>query len=219
MVVLFDIDGTLLVSHGVGRASVERAIEAVHGRRVDTAAVEFSGKTDPQIFAEIAALLLDDAEGASVADLLRCYEAEMGRALPAARVDALPGAVEAVERTRAAGVPAGLLTGNLRTMAYAKVARIGLGEADLPFGAFGCDDPDRNRLPAVAARRAARALGRDVPHETLVVVGDTPRDIACARAVGAVAVAVTTGRHSADVLAEADVVLDTLAAFDAAALV
>lgn len=218
MVVLFDIDGTLLAGHGVGRAAVHRAIERVHGRFVDTAAVEFSGKTDPQIFREIAATLLGDADGDSVVDLVRAYEEEMHRTLPAARVDALPGAVDAVARTRAAGVPTGLLTGNLRPMAFGKVARIGLGEAHFPFGAYGCDDEDRNALPAVAARRAAQVLGRDVPHETLVVVGDTPLDVACARAVGATAVAVTTGRFSAEALAGADLVLDSLDAFDARAL-
>lgn len=218
MVVLFDIDGTLLQGHGVGRAAVHRAIERVHGRFVDTAAVEFSGKTDPAIFREIAALLLEDADGASVSDLVRAYEEEMHRSLPTARVDALPGAVEAVERTRAAGVPTGLLTGNLRPMAFGKVARIGLGEAHFPFGAYGCDDEDRNALPVVAARRAAAHLGRDVAHETLVVVGDTPRDIACARAVGAMAVAVATGRFAADALADADLVLDALDAFDPDAL-
>ena len=218
MVVLFDIDGTLLVGHGVGRAAVHRAIERVHGRTVDTSAVEFSGKTDPQIFREIAAQLLGDADGASVPDLVRVYEEEMHRTLPTARVDALPGAVGAVERTRTAGVPTGLLTGNVRPMAFGKVARIGLGEAHFPFGAYGCDDEDRNALPAVAARRAAHVLGRDVAHETLVVVGDTPRDIECARAVGATAVAVTTGRHSADDLSAADVVLESLDAFDARAL-
>lgn len=218
MVVLFDIDGTLLLGHGVGRAAVHRAIEAVHGRVVDTSPVEFSGKTDPAIFREIAATLLGDADGASVPDLLRAYEAAMTDALPTARVDALPGAVEAVARTRAAGVPVGLLTGNLRAMAFGKVARIGLDEAVFPFGAYGCDAEDRNALPAVAARRAGRHLGRDVPPETLVVVGDTPRDIECARAVGARAVAVTTGRYSAADLAAADVVLTSLDGWDAASL-
>ncbi len=218
MVVLFDIDGTLLAGHGVGRAAVHRAIERVHGRSVDTVSVEFSGKTDPQIFREIARGLLDDPSGASVPDLVRVYEEEMARTLPTARVDALPGAVEAVERTRAAGVPTGLLTGNLRAMAFGKVARIGLGEAHFPFGAFGCDSEDRNALPAVAARRAADHLGRDVTPEALIVVGDTPLDIACARAVGATAVAVTTGRFDADALADADLVLDSLVDFDAAAL-
>lgn len=218
MVFLFDIDGTLLQGHGVGRRAVERALREVAGRDVDTQAVEFSGKTDPQIFREIAETLLADAEGRAVPDLLRLYEAAMTETLPSARLDALPGAVDAVARTRAAGLPTGLLTGNLRPMAFGKVARIGLTEQHFPFGAYGCDHPDRNALPAVAAARAATVLGRAVPTEELVVIGDTPRDIACARAVGAVAVAVATGRYPARDLQDADVVLPSLDALDPEAL-
>ena len=107
----------------------------------------------------------------------------------------------------------GLLTGNLEPLGYGKIARIGLGPAELPFGAFGSDAADRNALPAIAAQRASAALGREVTGADLVIIGDTPRDIACARAAGATAVAVATGRHGADELAEADVVLETLEAF------
>jgi phosphoglycolate phosphatase-like HAD superfamily hydrolase len=111
-----------------------------------------------------------------------------------------------------------MLTGNLEPLAYAKVGRIGLGESELPFGAFGSDDADRNALPAVAARRASERYGREVTTAELVVIGDTPRDIACARAAGSRVVAVTTGRYDARQLREADVVLDTLEAFSLDAL-
>ena len=130
--------------------------------------------------------------------------------LPGARATAIAGAERAVRRFAEAGVPVGLLTGNLEPLAYLKVEAVGLERALFPFGAYGSDDEDRNSLPAIAAARAARRLGRDVPHGELVVIGDTPLDVACARAAGARAVAVTTGRFSRDDLASADLVLDSL---------
>lgn len=107
----------------------------------------------------------------------------------------------------------GLLTGNLEPLAYLKIERINLTATELPFGAFGSDHADRNALPLVAAERASARYGRTVAPEELVIIGDTPRDIACARAVGATAVAVATGYFTTEELREADVVLDTLEAF------
>ena len=216
-VLLFDIDGTLYNGHGVGRKAVEATLAARLGRPVDTSAVSFSGRTDPQIFREIlsdAALVGDAIAGEdrtdALAEALGAYHADMLARLPASRSSAPPGAVEAVRRLHGAGVPVGLLTGNLEPLAYLKVEAVGLERVLFPFGAYGSDREDRNALPHVAAERAASRLGRAVETRELVVIGDTPLDVACARAVGAVAVAVTTGRHSADDLSEADLVLDSL---------
>ncbi|MDT0630526.1 HAD family hydrolase [Rubrivirga litoralis] len=222
-VLLFDIDGTLLQSNGVGRRCIESALERVVGGTLDTSDVSFSGKTDPQIFRQILTAAreagldvsdLDDAHGA-FGDV---YRNLMRECLPTAHVEALPGAVDLVRRLAANGVPLGLLTGNLRELAYAKVGRIGLGEAEFPFGAFGSDAEDRNALPAVAVERAGRALGREVDPAEVVIIGDTPLDIACARAGGCVAVAVATGRYGMDELGGADVVLDSLESFSLEAL-
>lgn len=223
MVLLFDIDGTLLQSHGVGRRSIEAALDDVFGQTLDTSAISFSGKTDAQIFREVltaaaeAGIEVDEVE-AAIAAYGDAYARRMERHLPDAHVEALPGAVDLVGRLGDEGVPMGLLTGNLRPLAYAKVGRLGLGEAEFPFGAFGSDREDRNALPALAAERASAHLGRTVAGSDLVVIGDTPLDIACARSVGAYAVAVATGHYAAADLAEADVVLDTLEAFDWTAL-
>ncbi|MEM6286466.1 MAG: HAD hydrolase-like protein [Bacteroidota bacterium] len=222
-VLLFDIDGTLLQSHGVGRRSIEAALAEILGEPFDTSAIPFSGKTDPQIFREI----LDAATEAgfdvgevevTAARFGALYHERMERNLPAAHVEALPGAVDLVHRLGAEGVALGLLTGNLQPLGYAKIARLGLGPAEFPFGSFGSDASNRNDLPAIAAERASVYLGRSVAGEDLVVIGDTPRDIACARAAGATAVAVATGHYGVDDLTEADVVLETLEAFDLEAL-
>ena len=218
-VLLFDIDGTLLQSHGVGRRSIEDALDRVVGGTFDTSDVPFSGKTDRQIFREIltaareAGLDVGDVD-AVAGPFGAAYRELMHERLPDARVTALPGAVDLVRRLAADGVPMGLLTGNLQPLAYAKVARLGLGPAEFPFGAFGSDAEDRNALPAVAVERAGRALGCAVDPADVVVVGDTPLDIACARAGGCRAVAVATGRYGADDLAGADVVLASLEDFD-----
>ena len=213
MILLLDIDGTLLRGHGVGRRAIHAVLDA-HGTPFDTSDVPFGGKTDPQIFGE----LIDAMREAGLSPPLTAeqfadaYHDEMLRTLPEARVEALPGAVDLVRRLDGE-VPLGLLTGNIEPMGYAKVARIGLGRTELPFGAFGSDAADRDALPAIAATRASEHLGREVAHSELVIVGDTPRDIQCARAVGATCVAVATGHYAASELREADIVLDSLEAF------
>ena len=220
-VLLFDIDGTLLQSHGVGRRSVAAALADLAGATFDFSDITFSGKTDRQIFREVleagrrCGLDVSPEQADRFGEL---YARAMEESLPEATVEALPGAVDLVRRLAGDGAEVGLLTGNLEPLAYAKVGRIGLGEAELPFGAFGSDDEDRNALPAVAARRASERYGREVTTAELVVIGDTPRDIACARAAGASVVAVATGRYDAPQLREADVVLDSLEAFSLDAL-
>ena len=215
-ILLFDIDGTLYDGHGVGRRAVETTLQARVGRPVDSQAVSFSGKTDPQIFRALLEHLGLDA--ADVPAAIDAYHADMLARLPGSKATAIAGAPEAVHRLAGAGLPVGLLTGNIEPLAYLKVEAVGLERALFPFGAYGSDREDRNALPHVAAERAAAHLGRAVDPAELVVVGDTPLDVACARAVGARAVAVTTGRFSADDLADADIVLHSLDALTADAV-
>ena len=215
-VLLFDIDGTLLQSHGVGRRSVNAALTDLAGETFDFSNISFSGKTDPQIFGEILDAAAErglPVDRSHTDAFLSLYADRMHANLPEATVEDLPGAVSLVRRLAAEGAEMGMLTGNLEPLAYRKIERIDLSAAELPFGAFGSDHADRNSLPMIAAQRASERFGREVAHEELVIIGDTPRDIACARAVGAVAVAVATGYYSADDLREADLVLDTLEGF------
>ena len=214
-VLLFDIDGTLYDGHGVGRLAIEATLAERFGRPVDTSAVAFSGRTDPQIFRAIlsdTALVghLDGDPADAIAEAMEAYRDDMLGRLPGHRATAIPGATDAVRRFAAAGVPVGLLTGNLEPIAHLKVEAVGLERALFPFGAYGSDDESRDALPAVAAARASACLGRLVEARELVVIGDTPLDVACARAAGAVAVGVTTGRFSHADLAHADLVLDSL---------
>ena len=224
MLLLFDIDGTLLQSHGVGRRAVEHSLSARLGRRVDTSSVTFSGKTDPQIFREILsnASIAGDVPrdlDAAVRQACEAYARRMHETWDEATVEALPGAVDLVRQLHGDGVPMGLLTGNLEPMAFLKVNRIGLGR-EFPLGAYGSDAEDRNALPLVALERARQLGALDLQPEALILIGDTPRDIGAAQAVGAKSVGVATGRFEAADLeaAGATVVLETLEAFDLGAL-
>lgn len=211
---LFDIDGTLLETGGIGRRAVEAALSELAGRPISTEGLSFSGKTDPQILREVLALNGAEADllNGRFAEVVAAYQAMLPRLLTASMVRALPGAAALVERLAAEeAVQLALLTGNLREMAYLKLGAIGLG-GHFPFGAFGCDSEDRNALPAVAVERALAHAGRAFAPADVLVIGDTPRDIACARAHGARAVAVATGRFARAELAEhaPDALLDSL---------
>jgi len=124
----------------------------------------------------------------------------------------LPGVVELLDRLATDDTAAvGLLTGNIADGAAVKMQHYGL-DHHFEFGAYGCDFADRNLLGPVALERAANHLGREFSPQETLVIGDTPKDISCAHAMGAKCLAVATGRFSADELkaAGADFVLPGL---------
>lgn len=195
---LFDVDGTLLTARGAGRLALARAVERTWGIPGAIDRYDFRGKTDPRIVCD----LMREAgvpESLIAARLPSCFEtyvreleALIGDGHP---VQLMPGVAEVVgalaERSDAL---VGLLTGNIEAGARAKLRPTGL----LPLfrvGAYGSDDADRNRLPAIARARARALLGYDVPFDRVIIIGDTPLDVECARGCGAVAVAVATGFH------------------------
>lgn len=193
---LFDIDGTLVDTGGAGMRSLQEAtIERFgdHGPELDLA-----GSTDlgvvAGIFRHFDRPLTEGETEAFFASYLRRLEWNLAHGGFPGRV--LPGAEELLEELASLpGVAVGLLTGNLAAGASAKMRHFGL-DRHFPFGAYGCDHADRNLLGPVAIERAARHVGRGFsPHEALVI-GDTPKDIACARALGAPCVAVATGSFS-----------------------
>ncbi len=201
---LFDVDGTLLTARGAGRRAVSRALERVYGMAGPVQTYDFRGKTDPQIVSDLlrAAGLGEAAIQARLSTFFDAYVVELQALLAdGAPVQVLPGMAEVV-RTLSAREDAvvGLLTGNIERGAYAKLHPTGLA----PFfrlGAYGSDDPDRRRLPAIACARARALTGREFPFARVTIIGDTPLDIECARACGARAVVVATGHHPAHELA------------------
>lgn len=200
---LFDVDGTLVNARGAGRRALRRALERVYGTTGPIDAFDFRGRTDPEIvLGLLAAAGLDErAIRARLDDCLAEYARELEALVAADGVDVLPGIAEVVRRLgEREDALVGLLTGNIEPGARVKLAPTGLWP-HFRVGAFGSDDADRRRLPAVACARAHALTGRTFPFERVTIIGDTPLDVDCARACGAVAVAVATGHHAADELA------------------
>ncbi len=208
LLVLFDIDGTLLLTPGAGRRAITTAMA---GRMLDAKVwegIRFDGKTDPQIVREMLEAAGDASAGdpAAVADILERYlvllEEELARS--AARTRVLPGVPALLDRLEAqADVVLGLLTGNIVQGAGLKLRSAGLDPARFRVGAYGSDSSHRPDLPAIAAERAAPIFGRVPAGETVVIVGDTPADVTCGRDIGARAVAVATGSYAVAALRDA----------------
>lgn len=202
--VLFDVDGTLLTASGAGKRALDRALREVYGTAGPIDAYDFRGGTDPQIVRDLLTLAgLDrDAIAARESALYRRYEDLLQEEVGDGRgVSVYPGIRKLVEvLVGRADAVVGLLTGNIEAGARIKLRPTGL----LPhfrLGAYGSDDGDRTRLPRIAAGRAEALVGRRFEGPDTVIIGDTPRDIGCARAFGARAIAVATGWHTVQDLA------------------
>ena len=192
----WDIDGTLLTTGRAGMFAFEEAVEEVCGVPADLGQLVTSGLTD----AEVATLILNtvgqEATPERADALLHAYETRLPASLPRRQGRVLPGVREVLEDLEArTGVHSYLLTGNTPAGARAKLAHYSL-DRFFPdgSGAFCIDHESRTDI----ARRALRLVEGDT---RLFVIGDTPADIACGKAIGAETVAVATGWHSLDELA------------------
>lgn len=224
LLVLWDIDFTLLNAGGVGRAVYVSVFRELFGRD-PVAVAPMAGRTERAIIRDTLAISGISDPRAQV----DAFVAELGRRAPglreefAARGHALPGAVAALATVAALGARAAVqsvLTGNVRPVAEAKLAAFGLdGYLDLAIGAYGEEHEIRAELVHLARARAGAAYGRDFGGPATVLVGDTPLDVEAALATGARAVGVATGGPTAAELAAAgaDVVLPDLT--DTAAVV
>lgn len=199
---LFDIDGTLITSEGVGRASMRRALAEVFGSSGNEG-YRYDGKTDKQIVREV--MQLEGHSNTTIDErmehLMSRYVAGLEEGIRTGRynVRPLPGVVEllgALEKRD--DVVLGLLTGNIIEGAKRKLAAAGLRMETFRVNAFGSDHEHRPNLPAIAQQRASDTLGFDLEGGQLVVIGDTPADIECGRSLGAKAIAVATGHYSAE---------------------
>lgn len=216
--VLWDVDGTLLRTNGVAQHAFDTAAEHVLGRPPGDHRVRMSGKTDPCIALEILAFA--GAAPAEAARLLPAVldrlEAELAAAIDLVREQGhvLPGVAEVLaDLHRDADVVQSVLTGNLAANAGVKLRAFGLDRwIDIEVGAFGSDHHDREELVPVALERVARLRGRTLRPGDVWVVGDTPRDLACARAAGSRCLLVATGQFGVDELGalEPDEVLPDL---------
>jgi phosphoglycolate phosphatase-like HAD superfamily hydrolase len=206
--VLFDIDGTIMLSAGAGNRAVRRALVEVFGGS-GPEKHRFDGKTDPQIVRELMTLAGHGADhiAARMPVLFERYlgylEAELQVSAAAGGIRVMPGIFELLDALEARqDVVLGLLTGNLARGARAKLSAAGINPDRFRVGAYGSDHESRGELPAVAQRRAREDLGLDFSGADIVVIGDTPADLQCGVTIGCRAIGVATGMYTLDDLSE-----------------
>lgn len=220
--VLFDIDGTLLVTNGAGRESTRRAMLEIFGTTSSLDTYGFAGQTDWAILVEL--LGEHGFDESRIADAMTRYEESIAlhlqEVIAEATASACPGALDLVQRlTRRDDIIVGIVTGNVSSVAPIKLQAAGYDPAWFVVGAYGNEALSRDELPRMALTRALAHVGSLHPEE-VIVVGDTAADVASARALGAIAVAVATGNTPSAELAATlpDHLLPDLTDFEAAVL-
>ncbi len=211
-ILLFDIDGTLIDSGGAGRRALEKSIQEICGIENALNGLRLEGKTDPLILREaIEGNSISPTE--DIIEMLKVsYIEHLKEQILLAEKSLKPGVSRLLEALgKNAHKHMGLLTGNMEKGAQIKLEPFGILDY-FSFGAYGSDNADRNMLLPYAQKRYSEATGIDASAEQFVVIGDTPRDVACAKPYGAMSIAVATGFHTEEELhaAGADVVLGDL---------
>jgi phosphoglycolate phosphatase len=201
LLLLWDIDGTLLSSGGTGMRALQKAVNQTFEGTGPINDIDFSGRTDRWIMRRIFEKYTLEPSERNFSRLKEAYLALLPGELQLGPVRVLPGAREIVEQAALRpDVAQGLLTGNL-----AAGARHKLGFHDLwdhfPFGGFADDAELRNDISPHALRRAREHHQTEFRPDQVWVIGDTPHDIECAKAIGANSLAVATGRHPVNELA------------------
>jgi phosphoglycolate phosphatase-like HAD superfamily hydrolase len=195
--ILFDIDGTLVHCGPTPRRIFKRALEEVFGTAGPIDDWIFDGKTDPMIVAELMTAAGVPPDGERTGMALAKYAAALETELPAeGRKKVYPGVKELLPALSKEPVLLGLLTGNIRQGARAKLVSLDLWQY-FPFGAFADDSPVRKELADIAVQRAFELTGQRFTGRQIVIIGDTEHDVKCGRHLGARAIGVGTGRSSA----------------------
>jgi phosphoglycolate phosphatase-like HAD superfamily hydrolase len=196
---LFDVDGTLLLTGGAGMRAMRRVAEALFGGGFRWDGIEVSGHLDPLIFAEAAALNGLDVDSEHHEEFRTRYldalreELERGRA----GIRVMPGVHETLALLRERpDVTLGLLTGNYAEAIPVKLAAIGVDPGWFSISAFGDEGESRPALVLLALAKYSRLLGRPADPRRVIVIGDTPRDVHCAHANRCIAFGVATGSYS-----------------------
>lgn len=208
MLIFFDIDATLISTGGLGIRAMGDAGRALVGEGFTTERTEFAGRLDPLIIAD---LLRDNGAEATperMAAMRRGYREHLGRRLEVERerCRALPGVMEVLDELEGReGLVLGLLTGNYADTGAMKLRACGIDPGRFRLAVWGDESPheppSRNHLPGVGIERYCALVGRAA--ERVVVIGDTPHDVACARAHGCLAIGVATGSFTVERLLEA----------------
>ena len=209
---LFDIDGTLIHSGGAGMRALKSAFKERFGVADDLHDIEIAGMTDSGIVVSILKKNDIPATNENVGAFLDSYVHFLSLELPRRKGKLLPGVLDLLEKLKSRPhLVLGLLTGNVSRGARLKLEHYGVWHF-FEFGAFADDHQDRNRLGSFARARAKEKHGREFSPSQIDVIGDTPRDIACGKAIGARTIAVATGTWSREELAkyQPDFLIDDL---------
>ncbi|MES2568584.1 MAG: HAD hydrolase-like protein [Verrucomicrobiota bacterium] len=193
---LFDIDGTLITSGGAGELALRAGLRERFGIDDDLDGIEIAGRTDSGIARKVLEKHGIAQTAENLTAFLDSYLHHLALLLPRSPGRVLPGILPLLETLKArTDVVLGLLTGNLSRGAELKLGHYGIWHY-FEFGAFADDHHDRNALGRFACERATHRHGCLFAPESVYVLGDTPHDIACARAINARAIAVATGSFS-----------------------
>lgn len=199
--ILWDIDGTLIRTNRAGIAALVRAFAQVHGREPDMASIEVSGRTDRWIIARMLEAHGITPSPENTHTILEGYLQLLHGEIAARPGRVLPGIVELLETLHQRDdVVQALLTGNVERGARIKLEHFRVWHY-FAFGAFGDDSALRNDLGPHALRRARERHAIDFAPEHTFVIGDTPHDIECGKAIGARTIGVATGTFSLEQLA------------------
>lgn len=199
---LFDIDGTLIHSGGAGVRAFQHALHSQFHIPNGTERLKFAGRTDTGLARELFFQHSIEATPENFALFFDAYVHWLDHLLAESEGGTQPGVWEFIRDLRRLAEPPviGLLTGNLRLGAEIKLRHFDLWEV-FQTGAFADDHEDRDQIAIIARQRGIQMLGRELTGDEILVVGDTPRDIRCARAINARMLAVATGGSSFDDLA------------------
>lgn len=202
--VLFDIDGTLLVTGGAGAVAWQRAFREMHGIEANIDEHTRAGMTDP----EIAAIVFREVIGregtvAERAEAIAGYLSHLQQAVDESEgYRVMPGIEELLPRLAASGLLLGIVTGNIEAAAHIKLARGDLNRY-FSFGGYGSDARDRTELTRKGIERGGEVAGHPLELAATIGVGDTPRDVIACHGAGIRVVGVATGKYSAEELGEA----------------
>lgn len=199
--VLFDIDGTLILSGGAGEKAFGRVCATEFNVPDSTRQLHFAGRTDPSIVRDFFTQNRIEPSRENFQRFFDSYVFWLDHLLGQLDGRVLPGVGAWIRELQKMPQPPliGLLTGNIRLGAQIKLSHYQLWEA-FQMGGFGDDHEDRNEIAAIARDRGSRMLNRKLRGEEILIIGDTPRDIACAQAIGAKVIAVATGSYSPEQL-------------------
>jgi phosphoglycolate phosphatase len=212
VLLLFDIDGTLITSGSAGEHALKLAVKDLFGIEEDLSGISIAGRTDGLIARQILERYQLEANAQNITSFLDAYLFRLVEQLPKTHGTVLPGIVQLLEALKKRpDVALALLTGNISRGAELKLSHYGVWHF-FDFGAYADDHYDRNKLGPFAQARAAEFHGVEFSADRTFVIGDTPYDIECGKVFGAKTVAVATGSYSRQQLAEhhPDILLDDL---------